>query len=40
VDEIAEQQVTVKALRDGSGSQVTQSLKNVLDWAPTLQSKK
>jgi histidyl-tRNA synthetase len=39
-DEIAQDQVTVKALRDGTGSQVTQSLLNVLEWAPTLQLKK
>lgn len=39
-DEVAQHQVTVKALRDGTGSQVTQSLLNVLEWAPTLQSKK
>jgi histidyl-tRNA synthetase len=39
-DEIAQHQVTVKALRDGTGSQVSQSLLNVLEWAPTLQSKK
>ena len=37
-DEIAQQRVTVKALRDGTGSQVSQPLANVLDWAPTLQS--
>jgi histidyl-tRNA synthetase len=37
-DEIAQQRVTVKALRDGTGSQVSQSLANVLDWALTLQS--
>lgn len=39
-DEVAQHQVTVKALRDGTGSQVSQSLLNVLEWAPTLQSKK
>jgi histidyl-tRNA synthetase len=39
-DEIAQDQVTVKALRDGTGSQVTQSLLNVLEWASTLQSNK
>lgn len=38
-DEVAQHQVTVKALRDGTGSQVSQSLLNVLEWAPTLQSK-
>lgn len=40
LDEVAQHQVTVKALRDGTGSQVSQSLLNVLEWAPTLQSKK
>ena len=39
-DELAQHQVTVKALRDGTGSQVSQSLLNVLEWAPTLQLKK
>jgi histidyl-tRNA synthetase len=39
-DEMAQDQVTVKALRDGTGSQVTRSLLNVLEWAPTLQLKK
>jgi histidyl-tRNA synthetase len=39
-DEIAQNQVTVKALRDGTGSQVSQSLLNVLEWASTLQSTK
>jgi len=39
-DEIAKNQVTVKALRDGTGSQVSQSLLNVLEWASTLQSTK
>lgn len=39
-DEIAQDQVTVKALRDGTGSQVSQSLLNVTEWASTLQSTK
>lgn len=38
-DEIAENQVTVKSLRDGSGVQVRQSLSNVVDWMFTLQSR-
>jgi len=39
-DEIAQNQVTVKSLRDGTGSQVSQSLLNVPEWASTLQSTK
>ena len=39
-DEITQNQVTVKALRDGTGSQVSQSLLTVLEWASTLQSTK
>jgi histidyl-tRNA synthetase len=39
-DEIEQNQVTVKALRDGSVPQVSQSLLNVRDWASTLQSNK
>nr|MDP2190192.1 histidine--tRNA ligase [Rhodoferax sp.] len=38
-DEIAKNRVTVKALRDGSGAQATQSLADIVDWAPTLQSR-
>lgn len=38
-DEISTNQVTVKSLRDGSGAQVTQSLADIADWAPTLQSR-
>ena len=38
-DELAQNQVTVKSLRDGSGVQTTQSLADVASWAPTLQSK-
>ena len=37
-DELSQNQVTVKALRDGSGAQITQSLTSIIDWAPTLQS--
>lgn len=38
-DELAQNTVTVKALRDGSGAQTAQSLSDVLQWAPTLQSR-
>jgi histidyl-tRNA synthetase len=38
-DEFAKNMVTVKSLRDGSGAQVTQSLSDITDWAPTLQSR-
>ena len=38
-DELAQQQVTVKSLRDGSGAQTTYSLTQVADWAPNLQSR-
>lgn len=38
-DEIAKNRVTVKALRDGSGAQATQSLADIVAWAPTLQSR-
>ena len=37
-DELAQNLVTVKSLRDGSGVQTTQSLADVPTWAPTLQS--
>ena len=37
-NEISKNLVTVKSLRDGSGSQATQSLADIVDWAPTLQS--
>jgi histidyl-tRNA synthetase len=37
-DEISRNLVTVKSLRDGSGMQATQSLSDIVDWAPTLQS--
>jgi histidyl-tRNA synthetase len=38
-DELGRNEVTVKALRDGSGSQRTQSLADVAAWAHTLQSR-
>lgn len=38
-DEISKNLVTVKALRDGSGSQTSRSLADLVDWAPTLQSR-
>jgi len=37
-DEIAQNLVTVKSLRDGSGVQLTQSLSCIVAWASTLQS--
>jgi len=37
-DELARGEVTVKALRDGSGAQVARSLAEVAAWAATLQS--
>lgn len=37
-DELAQNAVTVKALRDGAATQVQQSLADVAAWAPTLQS--
>jgi histidyl-tRNA synthetase len=37
-DELAQNLVTVKALRDGQGAQVIQSLADVASWASTLQS--
>ncbi|MET1115797.1 MAG: histidine--tRNA ligase [Comamonas sp.] len=37
-DELAQGQVTVKSLRDGSGAQTTQSLNAVAQWATLLQS--
>ena len=37
-DEVSNNLVTVKALRDGSGAQVTHSLSDMIEWAPTLQS--
>ena len=38
-DELAENQLTVKALRDGQGAQQRQPLAAVSEWAPTLQSR-
>ena len=38
-DELSQNAVTVKSLRDGSGAQVIQSLADVASWAPTLQSR-
>lgn len=38
-DELAQNLVTVKALRDGTGAQTTQSLAQVTAWASTLQSR-
>ena len=37
-DELARREVTVKALRDGTGAQTTHSLQRVGDWAARLQS--
>ncbi len=37
-DELARVEVTVKALRDGSGAQCERRLAEVAQWAPTLQS--
>jgi histidyl-tRNA synthetase len=37
-DELAQNMVTVKALRDGSGAQVARPLADISQWAPTLQS--
>jgi histidyl-tRNA synthetase len=37
-DELSQNLVTVKSLRDGSGAQTTQSLLTVSDWAGHLQS--
>lgn len=37
-DELAQNLVLVKSLRDGSGVQTTQALADVAAWAPTLQS--
>jgi len=39
VDELAQNMVTVKALRDGSGAQTAFSLAQVADWASHLQSR-
>ncbi len=37
-DELAQSQVTVKALRDGEGAQSTQALQQIADWGHSLQS--
>jgi histidyl-tRNA synthetase len=37
-DELAQNAVTVKALRDGTAAQLRQSLADIAAWAPTLQS--
>jgi len=37
-DELARGEVTVKALRDGSGAQTTRALADLAGWAATLQS--
>jgi histidyl-tRNA synthetase len=38
-DELAQNQVTVKSLRDGSGAQTAYSLAQVSEWAGHLQSR-
>jgi histidyl-tRNA synthetase len=38
-DELAQNAVTVKALRDGTGAQLSRSLADIAAWAPTLQSR-
>ncbi len=38
-DELAQNAVTVKALRDGSGAQLSRSLTDIAAWASTLQSR-
>ena len=38
-DEISNNMVTIKSLRDGSGLQEVRSLSDLVDWAPTLQSR-
>jgi histidyl-tRNA synthetase len=37
-DELAQSQVTVKALRDGEGAQRTEALEQIADWGHRLQS--
>ncbi len=37
-DELAQSQVTIKALRDGEGAQSIQSLQQIADWGHSLQS--
>ena len=38
-DELMNHRVTIKSLRDGAGTQTSQSLSDILAWAPTLQSR-
>ena len=37
-DELAQSQVTIKALRDGEGAQSTEALQQIADWGHSLQS--
>jgi histidyl-tRNA synthetase len=37
-DELAQQLVTVKALRDGEGAQRTEALEHIAGWGHSLQS--
>ncbi len=38
-DEVAQYRVTIKSLRDGTGTQTSQPLADIAVWAPTLQSR-
>jgi histidyl-tRNA synthetase len=38
LDEVAQEAVTVKPMREGGGAQATHTLLNLLTWAQTLQS--
>jgi histidyl-tRNA synthetase len=38
-DELMQHRVTIKSLRDGTGAQTSQSLADIVSWAPTLQSR-
>ena len=38
-DEVAQHRVTIKSLRDGTGTQTSQPLAEIAAWAPTLQSR-
>ena len=38
-DELTHHRVTIKSLRDGTGAQTSQSLADLVSWAPTLQSR-
>jgi histidyl-tRNA synthetase len=38
-DELLQRRVTIKSLRDGVGTQTSQSLADIAVWAPTLQSR-